>query len=201
MQTENETKRIRVASHGGDDGGISLKGFSPENLEKMLAAMTSGAYFVRVEKGELVAVPIWEKLPDPIEDKTMAPFWRKPETNINPVDYEENYLSKEKFSSASISIQHLCGHNYSENGYKNEAQKLESYGFECMRSRRSTDGEFWEIWFLPGLWFAKGYLGKRLKKITDEEKRLEIALEILRQSVSFGTLDVSVQRLGMASPD
>jgi hypothetical protein len=201
MHNQDEPKKIRLVSHGGTSGDIHLTGFPREDLEKMLAAMTAGAYYVKVVKGELIAVPIWEELPKPTEDKEMLPFWRKPAEIIHPAIYDEYTLSNEKVYSSSISIQHLCGYNYSEEGYKGEAQKLESYGFECLRSRRDAGARFWEIWFLSGLWSAKGSLGTHLKKGKDDESKLKIALEFLRHNVVFGTLDVSSQRLAMASPE
>lgn len=189
-------EEIKVVSHGGN-GSISLLGFSNENLEKMLASMTSGAYFVRVDKGKLVSVPIWKELPKPTEDKEMLPFWRRPPIQTQPEIFDEYDHSKEKAYSPSITIQHLCGYNYSEFSYKDNAEKLESYGFECLRSRRGLDAKFYELWFLPGLWQAKGDLMADISRSKSEEGKLPLALEFLRRKVSFGTLDVSSQRICM----
>lgn len=197
MNTAQEEK-IRVTSHGGYDGSISLTGFSKEGLEKMLASMQSGAYYVQVKNGKLIAVPTWEEIPRPTEDKTMTPFWRRHTDSKQPELFDEYEHSKQKGMSPSISIQHLCGYNYTERGYIWEAEKLESYGFQCLRSRRGGDAKFWEIWFLPGLWSAKGDLGENVKRSEDNEEKLRIALEFLRHKVSFGTLDVSSQRMAMS---
>ncbi|MEO5646371.1 MAG: hypothetical protein ABIO57_01205 [Candidatus Paceibacterota bacterium] len=200
MNTTEEEK-IRVTSHGGSEGRICIEGFSPENMERMLAAMTSGAYFVKVEKGKFIAIPIWEELPKPTEDIVMTPFWRKHTEALQPEMFDEYEHSPEKGCSPSISISSLCGYHYSEENYKYNAEQLESFGFICMRSRRGIDAKFWEIWHLPGLWSAKGILGANIQSGKDNNEKLLIALEFLRHKVSFGTLDVSNQRLAMAGPD
>ena len=201
MNTTKEDEKIRVISRGGPEGNISLTGFSQESLDKMVAACTSGVYFIQVKDGKLVAIPTLEDLPKPAEDKKMLPFWRKPAEIIYPEVYDEFEHSKEKGFSPSITIQHLCGYNYTKEGYTAEAKKLESYGFECLRSRRGPDAKYWEIWLLPGLWGAKGEFKKNVECGKSDEDKLKIALEFLRHKTSFGTLDVSSQRLAMASPD
>lgn len=196
MRTVEEEK-IRISSHGGRDGEISITGFSGTSLEKMLAAMTAGAYFVRVKDGKLIAIPIWEELQKPTEDKTMTPFWRKHTESKQLALFDEYEHSKEKGYSPSITIQHICGYHYSEENYKWEAEKLQSYGFECLRSRRGLDAKFLEIWFLPGLWCSKGDLKANIERGNNDEEKLRIALEFLRYKTSFGTLDVSSQRMAM----
>ncbi len=99
----------------------------------------------------------------------MLPFWRKlPDDEkarksvIKGIDFDAEAM-KNVFS-ASIIIQHLCGYNYSPENYKSQANRLESYGFTIMRSKREADGKFWEIWFLAGLWCAEGELKERMKE-------------------------------------
>jgi len=201
MSTEKTEEKIRVTSHGGREGSISLSGFSKENLEKMLAAMNVGAYYVRVKDGKLESTPIWEKLPSPTEDKEMLPFWRKHSGPTQVVLFDEYQHSKEKGHSPSITIQSLCGYYYTPESYKENAENLESYGFECLRSRRGGDARYSEIWRLSGLWAAKGDLAFELKYAKDDnEKELSLALEFLRRRVVFGTLDVSSQRLCQVPP-
>lgn len=197
MSTTREKENIKLTSSGGDEGSIELKGFSQESLEKMRAAMTLGAYYVRVVNGKLIAVSIWQDLPKPTEDTVMTPFWRRHAESIQPEIFEEYQHSKEVGYSPSISIQGLCGFNYSEKRYQEEAEKLESYGFNCLRSRRGPDGKFGEVWFLPGLWCAKDDLGLSIKRGKDDAEKLRIALEFLRHKVSFGSLDVSSQRMAI----
>lgn len=194
-------ENIRVTQRGGNNHSITIEGFSSENLERMTAAMSTGAYFVKVEQGKLTAIPAWEELPKPAEDSTMLPFWRKYTGGSQPQLFDEYQHSNEQGFSPSISIQHLCGLYYTEEGYKREAEKLESYGFQCLRSRRAVDASFWEIWFLPGLWCAKGEFEAHVKRGKNNDEELLIALEFLRYKCSFGTLDVSYQRLAMQNPD
>lgn len=52
----------------------------------------------------------------------------------------------------------MCGYGYTKDRYKVEVGKLESWGFECCRSRRGDNGKFWELWFLPYLRAAEGDL-------------------------------------------
>ena len=63
METEVQEK-IRITSTGrGSENSISLTGFSKENLEKMIASMTAGTLYVRVEEGKLFSIPAKEELP------------------------------------------------------------------------------------------------------------------------------------------
>ncbi len=202
MKEQEKVPEIRVTSHGGSEGQISLTGFQPNELEKMLAAM-SGAYWIRVdsEKGRLITIPKYEATPTPVSDEEMLPFWRK-HSDVKQIHLFDDYeFSKEKGHSPSISIQSLCGYYYTKENYKRTAENLERWGFECLRSRRGEDGKFWEVWFLPGLWHAK----EELKMSIESEKRkgkdeLSTALEFLRNNSSFGTLDVSSQRMCMRGP-
>ncbi len=196
-----EEEKIRVISHGGREGTICIEGFSKDNMEKMLAAMNAGAYFVKAEKGKLIAIPVWEELPKPTEDIVMTPFWRRNTEVFQPEIFDEYEHSPEKGYSPSISISSICGYNYSEENYKYTAEQLESFGFTCLRSRRGADAKFWEIWHLPGLWQAKGVFAANINRGKDDKEKLRIALEFLRHKVSFGSLDVSSQRLAMVRPE
>ena len=117
-------------------------------------------------------------------------------------------MSEGVIFGAHITIQSLCAHRYSVESYAEESGKLLGYGFIQLRSRRGKDACFWELWYLPGVLFAKGKLKEAIDLIsvntdvnhlrhrTDKE-RLKAAVDFLRQNVIFGTLDVSVQRLAM----
>lgn len=98
--------------------------------------------------------------------------------------------------------------NLTPENYVRESEKLTSYGFIQLRSKREEDGGYWEIWYLPGVWCAKGDLKKIVDDITTKAKTWEdphgrrkdkecfkAVLEFLRRNASFGTLDVSIQRL------
>jgi hypothetical protein len=194
---ENESKPI-ITSWGGN-GQMTISGICKEDQERVTASFKAGAYWLRVKDKMLEIKPSWEPLPDPVKDPKMFPFWREPaegEVKTQTKLFEIEKEGLDYHNSPSISIQHLCGFKYTDKGYKFNAEQLESYGFECMRSRRGLDGKYWEIWFLPGLWAAKG----ELKEIVGHEKgkkTLEKALEFITRHVQFGSLDISVQRLAM----
>jgi hypothetical protein len=190
-----EAEKIKIPCHG--NGEATVKGLTKEEFEKFMAAVTAGAYYIRVVEGRLEAVPIWEELPKPTTDEAMLPFWRQA-TKIEMGQkelFDEFFFGQQSTQTPSITIKHLCGYSYSPENYKFYAELLESYGFDCLRSRRGLDGKYWETWYLPDLFFAKGPLGDRLKQIDDNDKKLTVALEFLRLKVVFGVLDVSQQRL------
>ena len=93
----------------------------------------------------------------------------------------------------------LCGYGYSPESYRANAERLESYGFQCLRSRRGPDACYWEIWYLPGLWSAQG----NLKEVLDAQKEqrekdlTKEAVSFLCHAVSFGTPNVTIQRAAM----
>lgn len=196
-----DKKEIRVPMYG--NGQVSIQGLEKEELEKVMAAMTAGAYYIKVKNGRLEAIPIWEKLPSPIEDDAMLPFWRKakPEEMAQTELFDEMTMTQERIDSPAISIQSLCGYYYSKEAYKLNAEKLTSYGFECLRSQRGIDAKFWEVWYLSALCTAQGELGDILKIAKDEKKKLEIALEFLRKKISFGSLNISVQKMAQRMPE
>jgi len=99
--------------------------------------------------------------------------------------------------SPSIIIQHLCGYNFSDPGYKAAADSLEMFGFECLRSRRGLSGKYWELWLLPYLRAAKDRLRDAIDFRTETESQVKAAVSFLCCHVSFGTLDVCVQRAAM----
>jgi hypothetical protein len=194
--TETENKgRVHLSGYG--NGSVSIAELSPEEVEKMCGVFNAGAYWARVVEGRLVLFPAWKKLPDPIHDEEMLPFWRtatEGQTFLKLVSFDEDRL---KNSSPSIQIQSLCGYFYTPENYKKNAERLLSYGFEVMRSKRGNDGKYCEIWYLSSLWCAKGDLENAVNRHKSEKDKLEAALEFLRTHVSFGTLDVCVQRLAM----
>lgn len=158
--------------------------------------MQCGSCWVRIKDGELEIVNSWEPTPDPVADEETLPFWRKA-TEIERAQLqliEMEPLGDHTFPS--ISIQSLCGYYYSPENYQVQAGKLKSYGFECLRSQRRTDGRFCEIWHLSDLIFAEGELKEKVGRHKGKNA-LKVAVSFLAQNVSFGTLDVSIQRLAM----
>lgn len=180
-----------------------LEGVSSDEINVLMGSFKAGHNWVRRgDNGHLEHVSSYEELPNPVTDEEMHPFWEPIETQKVQVQLEmfshmttpDDYS---KHSSASIIVQHLCGYGYTKENYKRQAKLLESFGFECLRSRRGDDGKFWELWFLPGVWAAKGVLREAIDSSNYKNQKLktEVAVEFLRRNASFGTLDVSVQRL------
>ncbi len=199
------TSKISVPSYGA--GKIIVEGLTTDEVGVLRAAMLGGHHWVRGNDGRLEKVPSFENLPDPVVDEEMLPFWRKQtEGNFSQNEifgFDEGTKDSIKHSSPSIHIHHLCGYNYTPEYYKKQAEKLTSWGFECMRSKRGKDGKFWETWYLPGLWAAEGQFKEVLKKkkFKDRKEELESALEFIRVNASFGSLDVCVQRIAMVMSD
>lgn len=198
---EGEIPKVRVSSFGGREGSFELKGLTREEMSSM-EGMALGHRWVRVgEDGRLATVDSRLPLPKPYEDEEMTPFWNRP-ISESPIQLEmaETFFSGARNQFSSIMIQSLCSYSYSVESYATYAKILESYGFECLRSRRGEDGKFWEIWLLPSLWFAKGELAifleeleKKGQKTNDEETQEAVCF--LARNVIFGTLDVCIQRL------
>ncbi len=161
-------EKVYVASYGG--GGLhrgqnmSLSGLEPSEIEVMRGAM-HGHSWVRCKDGRIQHVPSYEPLPDPVKDDMMLPFWRRPgagqETQLSLFSFEPVPV----WASPSITISHLCGYNYSASNYAVQARKLMRWGFVCMRSQRENSGEYWEKWYLPGLWAAKEELREAIDSL------------------------------------
>jgi hypothetical protein len=201
MLDETEVKEIRVSCYGG--GRFSLSGLSEQDIEKLRSVFSQGGpNWVRMDKaGCLVFSDAYKPLPNPTNDSEMFPFWKKPYNNeiqmcMDFIDFEDIGEG----DSPSIYINHLCGYFYTAEFYKTNANLLTSYGFSIMRSKRGDDGRFWETWYLPGLWSAKGELQETLNILSQKtnKEKLDVALRFLCRKVSFGSLDVSIQKLAMS---
>lgn len=196
MQSEQvEITTARVTAHG--NGQVIISGLTQEETEKLVGSVRGGAFWVRFVEGKAVFSPAFKAVPDPVCDKKMLPFWRQHtevQTSLQIVSFDEDRI---KNGSPSIHITGLCGYAYSKENYQKNAELLESYGFSVMRSRRGNDATYWETWYLPGLWAAKGWLRRSINDPSndDEVDMLKKAVEFLRNNVSFGSLDVCVQRL------
>jgi hypothetical protein len=197
-----ENNKIHWTMRGGNKGEIHFEGFTPEEIEKMEGFLL-GHYWATVEEGRLKVSFTKKELPTPADDVEMMPFWRKAENQeaaMQTVLFDVD-TQIENLVSPHFLIQSLCGYGYTPESYKNNAERLESYGFECMRSRRGIDGRFWEIWYLPGLWASKGELKEYLIRNGNREGTTKDAIYWLCKTVKFGTLDVSVQRAAMCIND
>lgn len=189
---------VRVTCRGGSDGIFELRGLTPEEIELMQAVL-SGCQWVSGDKdGRLCFSSCHKPLPEPVDDKEMLAHWPITEKSEGKEAVQlELWTSGELgyLSHPSIIIQHLCGYGYSPSNYEWQARKLESFGFECLRSRRDKDGKFSEVWLLASLVFAKGGLEEYLDACPEDELKINRAKSFLAHNVSFGTLDICVQKL------
>lgn len=195
-----EQKTSSVYAAMTSEKRVDIGGLVDGEREAIEGAL-NGHYWITVRDGRIQKIPARET-PLSEVDEGMLPFWRafdqKQEgLQLKLVEFEP---IKEGYSPA-IFIQSLCGYNYTPATYRHDAAVLEEYGFICMRSRRSEDGRYWEIWYLPGLWAAKGRLKEALgAERASEKKKLERAFDFFHSrkcQVTFGTLDVTVQRMAM----
>lgn len=196
LEKKEEEPRISVGSYG--NGGFSLKNLRVEEID-ILEGMINEQHWVAVTDGRLETVGRRRGLPGPAEDEELLPFWRRRVQGNYQLELFK--IPIPRHSSPSIIIEHLCGYNYTPDNYKFQAELLESYGFECLRSRRGVDGRFSETWKLYSLWHAKGLLKEMLKGIKQDSKSLDRTIEFLCRNCSFGTLDVAFQRAAMPIPD
>ena len=191
---------IRLSSYG--PSGVSITGCTRDESDDLVSAFAVGSKWVRVSDGRLESQYAKHPLVAPYDDDDLLPFWRTQQQqedsrrtlkSLHTLAGEQESLENR---SPHITIQHLCGYEYTHERYKSCARTLERFGFECLRSRRGHDGHFWEIWYLPGLWAAKGTLAEAIGKGKVSEQ-IERAVRHLLDTVSFGTLDVAVQRACM----
>lgn len=205
MPDGNNLPKVRLASYGANE--VRLEGLTKEEVEVVQGSL-HGCQWIRVIQGRVENIPVWKPPPLPAEDADLRPFWPQPKTG-RPLVQNELFDPQElkQLFSCSISIQALCGYFFTPENYKIQSEKLVDWGFICLRSPRGEDGRYWEIWYLPGLWCTKGALAEAVacrcaeEKKDDERTKLKRALEFLRRNVTFGTLDVSVQRMAMSVPD
>jgi|SaaInlLV_10m_DNA_2_1039722.scaffolds.fasta_scaffold00376_7 hypothetical protein len=187
--------RVGTEQHEGDIHKIEFSNLQASE-HAALKALLHGTAWVTVHKGRLKASPTFLPAPTPLEDPAMAPFWPSmPIPDNTTIDmFPQEY---ETYSPGFI-IQHLCGYGYSPEGYKTEADKLTEWGFSCMRSQRGEDGQYWEMWYLPGLWAAKGRMRDELKATPrDRKAEADAVATFLCQNARFGTLDIKSQRAAM----
>lgn len=204
-------ERVRVSGWGGQRQGetttsLTLSGI-PKDQQERVEGVTFGQHWMTVRDGQLVFSPTREPLPSPIEDTEMLPFWRRHDERQGLLK-EMVFDPEERYDSPSFMVKHLCGYHYTPESYQTNAKLLESYGFVCMRSPRGNDGRFWETWYLPGAWAAKGELKRMVdKKQREDDKKQDPNAErrdetkkvvsFLCRNVSFGQLDIVVQRAAM----
>ena len=189
--------KISGTGQRDDEHYVTISGLTKEEGES-LRGMMHGQWWAKCDDdGRIQFHPARETLPAP-QDENMMPFWREYDHKAHGVQMPLIHLAEmPPHSSPSIMIQHLCGYSYTPEKYAEQVAILGSYGFECLRSRRGDDGEYWEIWYLCGLFDAEGGLKQAIETIKDEKKKLDIAISFLCRTASFGTLDVLIQRAAM----
>lgn len=205
-----------VSISGYSQNSVQITGLTRDEVDHLIKAFRGLSWF-SVEGGRLQTSSRFAPLPDPVRDEEMIPFWRQysntqAQGEFFPKVFED--MSPDVVFSPHITIQSLCGYNYTPENYARESTKLLSYGFRQIRSQRGEDGGYWELWYLPGVWCAKGDLKDVVERTAqglkpsggfhirqDDKECFEAAVDFLRRNISFGTLDVSVQRWAMATPD
>ena len=211
-------KPVRICStkrpiNNTDDGRVEIANLTSPEVQAM-EGVVNGQNWMAVQEGRLTFRDIFAPLPDPITDEKMLPFWRKAEDVKTHVQDELFTQDERSYTGESITIQSLCGYYYTPENYQKEAEKLNSYGFTQMRSKRGSDGRYVEMWYLPGVWAAQGVLKEikeeiefRARKWEDPlgERRhkevFETILEYIRTHVQFGSLECSTQRMAMVIDD
>ncbi len=190
-------EKIRVSMTG--PGRIEISNLSQDDVQNLEGMALGHNWCITTPDGRLQTQSRWEPLPDPAQDETMMPFWQPALPNTVQLELKE--VAMPPGSSVGIIIQHLCAYDYSPENYRHQAEILESFGFECLRSRRGPDGRYWEMWHLPGMWSARGRLKGTLHGITEPAKQADEAIRFLCKNVVFGSLDISWQRAAMPPPD
>jgi hypothetical protein len=203
------TQPIHRTSVGGSE--IAINGLTADELEQFQGAL-NGTQWITVRGGRLVALSVYDGLPDPVEDPLMHPIWRRPSDEEITTHQQLFLFDEDRFSdhsSPSIQISSVCGYNYSPENYEREAEKLLLYGFEMLRSQRGTDGRYWEVFILHSAWAAKGDLLDHLNHLKHQtmhdgqkgtptsKQQTDAMIEFLCREVQFGRLDVVVQRAAM----
>jgi hypothetical protein len=191
-------KKIMVSMRGPDS--VTITGLSREEVDSILGAVSNTCY-IGFKENQLEVVSKFNDLPGPVDDPVMYPFWRKPhpseisqQTVFDKIIFEET----SEHDSPAIYISGLCGYYYTPQNYKIYGEKLISYGFECLRSKRDADAMFWESWYLPALWAAKGDLKNHLR---NDKNNINLAIEFIRSRISFGSLSISIQKLAQGIPE
>ena len=210
MQARIRTSSTRFPTSDGIDGQMTITGLTRTEVERVEAVVRGQSWFRTTEDGRLEFQPTMNPLPGPADDEQMMPYWspadtrsdrKKEKTRRRLVQVDLDFNAEvDRFFSPSFTIQHLCGYSYSPENYRRQADLLESWGFECLRSRRGENGQFWEMWYLPSLICAEG----ELKKVVGDIRGVEAAdkaVSFLCRKAQFGTLDLLTQRAAMAAPD
>ena len=185
-----------------DEGYITLTG-TVEEINAVRQMMTGTVWLTYTAlsegKGRLEASDRFKPLPSPVDDPCVPPQWQS-DIGLGPIPAHwspkiRDFKPKDfGWTSPHFYMSHIFEP-------KVNIPKLQDWGFECMRSRRGDDGKFWETWYLPGDWAAKGALKDFIEILGKDEKHWEQKSQAichwLAKRVRFGTLDVSIQRMAL----
>lgn len=183
------------------EGSICIENLTSREVEAV-EAFLKGLSYVRVVNGRLHAYETTD-LPEPEDDPIFVPHW-KPTGLRNLFDGK---ASESGWKSPGIVISHVgAGHEPREpqRSYK----ILTECGFVCLRSKREGSG-YWEQWVLHSLRVAEGLLKERLDKFRKQDPKpnwkeeVTFATDFIARDlgVSFGTMDVTIQRWALCVPD
>ncbi len=203
----------------GDSGSITISGTRDE-IDQVRAMLTGASRLVMTDEGPQ-SIPVYLPVPDAVEDPMIPPKWAikmppvgkatladlaRAEGAVKPpMKVREDLQPNEGWHMPAFIVKHLVAYNSAVTTYKAEARKLYFWGFECLRSRRGADGKFWELWYLPGTFAAKGELADVVKKAEQQTKDeparwlavSRAVIDFLCKNCHFGCADVTVQRAAM----
>jgi len=205
----------KSSDNKNDKGAISIE-CTMRELET-IEAMLAGACLVGCGRDTIplrheIHQPI-DLRPDPVTEKhfpLQAPDgtfkfrskWSGCEFNFTASTYNlkrpPKYLKPDEVggqswaeSTTSIYVHGLGGYGVHETEMKRRVDAMNAAGFECMRSPRGQDGKYWEVWYLPGPWSAKGPI---------EGMKMQDILEWLCQQ-GPGSIDLVRQQFGLSIGD
>lgn len=212
-QEIQEHPKIRLSgkSSGHNKGcSIEFSGLSAPELAALESALI-GANWVRIHDGRLAVAHAYEQSPELENDPECGPFFatygpqskQQTSRNIKKIKFRDP-----EFAEPGIHISALGAGQRHKDAYESNVLRLESWGFECLRSRRGENGKFWEIWYLPSLLFAEGELAKAIAEVKSTKannwgdveyhnNRLEAAIRFLCKNANFGSLDAFIQRAAL----
>lgn len=194
----SEEKRVMMQTEGA--GNVALMGLTPEEHIGFRGVL-NGHHWVRVVDGRMEFKLTRNPVPEPMPDDNLLPFWRTSPpfssktlktTALNPGEHS---------AFPAFYLQDLCPYDHDRDQYPEQAAKLESYGFECLRSRRDSEGLFREVWILPGAYAARGDLQAAIAGKTLGENQSEAIRSYIMTHVRFGTIENTAHRWGVGPPE
>jgi hypothetical protein len=181
---------MHISSSVGQGGRIkemNISAESGENLAPFKSFFDKNKWIRMDEEGKLRTAPYFKSVPKPktVYDKDVAPLWTK-----GPVELKKRSGKGDGTCGLrSFYVQHIGGY---DGDYRKKAQRMVLAGFSVLRSRRGSDGKFWEIWYLSGEWAAEGEIrGKNEKQI----------LSWLRHEIVPGEIVLSGGHWGLRHPE